>query len=553
MPVTELLLLSLLIGSPNLSAEVPFVAAGHPVEVGTLGEPWEEAEGFLRGGGVGRFLRAGRDLGRGDLRVRARLTLERIEGTAASVCIGGASHFGLDGRGRDLFVEGPLFGGPTRSLGPASRHIEAGHPFTLELVRRGTSLVIRIDGTEVHREELAPDLPLGSLQLRPWRGVLRVHELHARGDLLPLPPPLAEDALWISGEGGYHTYRIPALVTTNRGTLLAFCEGRRHGSGDSGDIDLLLRRSDDGGRTWSPSRVILDDGPNTCGNPCPVVDRESGAVILLTTGNDGADREADIIAGRSRDSRRVHLLRSEDDGLTWSGPEEITADTKRPEWTWYATGPGSGIQLRRGPQRGRLVVPCDHIESGTRRYFSHALLSDDGGRSWRIGGRTPRDQVNECAVAELADGTLLLNMRNYDRSRRLRQSARSRDGGESWTGQRFEPGLPEPICQASLIAVPTVSGVHLHFSNPASDRARERMTLRRSLDGGHTWSTREVLHSGPSAYSSLTHHPERGVLCLFEAGEAHPYEAIVLRAPPPLPRPTAPETRSAPPPDKESP
>ena len=98
MPVTELLLLSLLTGSPNLSAEIPFVAAGLPVEVGTLGEPWEEAEGFLRGGGIGRFLRAGRDLGRGDLRVRARLTLERIEGTAASVCIGGASHFGQIGR-----------------------------------------------------------------------------------------------------------------------------------------------------------------------------------------------------------------------------------------------------------------------------------------------------------------------------------------------------------------------------------------------------------------------------------------------------------------------
>ena len=330
--------------------------------------------------------------------------------------------------------------------------------------------------------------------------------------------------VFISGEDGYHTYRIPAIIRAEDGSLLAFSEGRRGGQGDSGDIDLVMKRSTDGGVTWSEQRCLWDDGPNTCGNPCPVVDRSTGRIHLLMTRNLGSDHERMIIDQTSAESRSVWVMNSDDHGRTWATPREITASTKQPNWTWYATGPGNGIQLERGKHAGRLVVPCDHIEAGTKKYFSHVILSDDGGTTWRIGGRTPTDQVNECAVAELSDGRLLLNMRNYDRSQRTRAQSRSRDGGLSWSEVVHEDTLPEPICQASMIALD--DGRRLVFSNPASSSSRTAMTVRTSDDGGREWSKGVVVHEGPSAYSSLVSLEPKSVGCLYECGEKNPYERI---------------------------
>jgi sialidase-1 len=216
--------------------------------------------------------------------------------------------------------------------------------------------------------------------------------------------------VFVSGADGYHTYRIPCLLVTGRGTLLAFAEGRKNSRGDSGDIDLLLKPSGDQGSTWQPAQLVWDDGPNTCGNPCAVLDRATGTIWLLLTWNRGEDSEPEIIAQASQDTRRVFVTQSVDDGLTWSNPREITADVKRTNWTWYATGPGAGIQLERGPHRGRLVIPCDHIAARTRAYRSHIIFSDDHGRSWHLGGATPQPQVNECEVVELTGNRLLLNM-----------------------------------------------------------------------------------------------------------------------------------------------
>ncbi|MFO0900250.1 MAG: sialidase family protein [Pirellulales bacterium] len=341
----------------------------------------------------------------------------------------------------------------------------------------------------------------------------------------------AQQPLWQSGQGGYHTYRIPALAVTGRGTVLAFCEGRKGGSGDAGDIHLLLKRSTDGGTTWTAQQVLWDDGANTCGNPCVVVDSDTGVAWLLCTWNRGDDREPQIIGGTSKDTRRVFVLHSEDDGVTWRRPTEITADAKRPDWTWYATGPGSGIQLRGGAAKGRLVIPCDHIEAGSRDYYSHVIYSDDHGKTWQLGGRTPRTQVNECQVAELIDGRLLLNMRNYDPAQRRRQIATSRDGGLTWQEQRFDPALVEPICQAALEYLTSATsgpGVLL-FTNPADAERRVRLTLRASFDEGKTWPRETVLHAGPSAYSDLAVLPDGQVACLYEAGERGAYEAIAFQ------------------------
>ena len=346
-------------------------------------------------------------------------------------------------------------------------------------------------------------------------------------------PPLRDarhTIVYTSGRNGYHTFRIPSVIVTSQGTLLAFAEGRQRSQSDSGDIDLVLRRSTDQGRTWGPMQIVWDDHGNTCGNPCAVLDRTTGRVWLLMTWNVGQDREPQVIAQTSQDTRRVFVTYSSDDGRTWAKPREITASVKSQNWTWYATGPGAGIQMEHGPHAGRLVIPCDHIEAGTRRYYSHIIYSDDHGRTWRLGGTTPRPRVNECEVAELPDGRLLLNMRNYDRSQPTRQMALSDDGGLTWHDQRHVPALLEPICQASLRRYSWPGSRRqsiLLFSNPAG-RRRENLTVKASYDEGLTWPVARVLYPGPAAYSCLVKLPDGEVGCLYERGRQHPYETIVF-------------------------
>ena len=337
--------------------------------------------------------------------------------------------------------------------------------------------------------------------------------------LLPLfgAPP---DYIYVGGTEGYACFRIPAVIATANGDLLAFAEGRKNGCSDTGDIDLVVKRSSDNGRTWEPLTVVWDAGPNTAGNPAPVLDASSGRIILLSTHNLGIDREPEIINQTAQDTRRVFRLISEDDGRSWSEPHEITASVKLPEWTWYATGPGSGTQLTRGPHAGRLLIACDHIEAQTKHYYSHVIYSDDGGLTWELGGSTPQHQVNESEVAELTGGSLLLNMRNYAAGERHRKIAHSFDGGATWTDLASDSTLIEPICQASLqrFQWPEEGQSVLLFSNPASKSARINMTLRASFDEGRTWPKSLLIHSGMSAYSDIVRLPDGLIGLLYEAG-----------------------------------
>ncbi|MBN1481208.1 exo-alpha-sialidase [candidate division KSB1 bacterium] len=341
----------------------------------------------------------------------------------------------------------------------------------------------------------------------------------------------APQIVFQSGHHGYDTFRIPALVVSANGTILAFAEGRKNSRSDAGDIDLVLKRSQDNGVTWSELQVLRDDSTNTCGNPAPVVDQTTGRIFLLSTWNLGADRESEIIDQTSQESRRVFVMHSENDGETWSDAEEITSHVKKANWTWYATGPGGGIQIERGVYKGRLVIPCDHIEADSKHYYSHVIFSDDFGASWQLGGRTPEHQVNECQVVELTNGHLLLNMRNYDPDNRLRQVALSPDGGMTWTNQQFDTTLVEPICQASIRRYSwpgkKTENVIL-FSNPAHPEKRINMTIRASFDDAATWPLKYKLHAGPCAYSDLAVLSDGTALCLYERGDEHPYETIVL-------------------------
>jgi sialidase-1 len=241
----------------------------------------------------------------------------------------------------------------------------------------------------------------------------------------------------------------------------------------------------------------------------------------------GEDHESEIINGQSKDTRRVFVLSSSDDGKTWSTPKEITSSTKEPNWTWYATGPCHGIQLKNSKYKGRLVVPCDHIETATKKYYSHIIYSDDHGNSWKLGGTTPSHQVNECTVAEFNNGKLILNMRNYDYIHKNRKISLSSNGGESWGNLFSDSMLVEPICQASLLAIN--GGKTLYFSNPSSKISRSNMQLKVSFNEGRSWEVETILFAGPAAYSDLAQISNGSIACLFEAGWKNPYEGIVFK------------------------
>jgi sialidase-1 len=335
--------------------------------------------------------------------------------------------------------------------------------------------------------------------------------------------------LYKAGENGYACFRIPAIVATVKGTLLAFAEARKNGCGDAGNIDLVVKRSNDNGKTWSDMETVWDDSTNTCGNPVPIVDRKTGHIILLSTWNLGTDHEKDIIAGRSKDTRRVFVLSSKDDGLSWSTAKEITKDVKHPDWTWYATGPGSAIQLQKGKHKGRLIVSSNHVEdTAAKRNYVQAIYSDNHGKSWKLGGITQQDSMNESTIAELSDGRLMVNIRNASK-KRIRNVAVSNDAGLSWSDVYPDSALIEPVCQANLISFTTDKIKYaLAFSNPASTKARTAMTVRVSFDNGGTWPFQKLLYNGPSAYSNMVMMSNQVLACFYEAGYQKPYEGIVF-------------------------
>jgi sialidase-1 len=319
------------------------------------------------------------------------------------------------------------------------------------------------------------------------------------------PGTLEAQVLFEKNADGYAVVRIPALVTTASGALLAFAEGRQSIE-DDGDIDLVLRRSDDLGATWSDLQVVVDVGADTAGNPTPIA-TSAGRVWLPYCTNPGADMMA----------RSVWLTWSDDDGLTWATPRELTADVKPAGWTWYATGPGRGIEL----STGRLLVPCDHTdELGVTR--SHVIYSDDQGETWQLGGSAGPD-TDEATVAELADGRVVLNMR-YEGAVRARALATSDDGGLTWSETTLDERLPDPACEGSLLVAPE----GMLFANPATTIAfpRDHVTVRLSPDEGATWPYARVLDEGPSAYSSLTRLSDGRFGVLWESGRTLPYDRI---------------------------
>ena len=337
---------------------------------------------------------------------------------------------------------------------------------------------------------------------------------------------LTQTPLWTAGQDGYHTYRIPALVTTNDGNLLAFCEGRKDNRRDHGNIDLLVKRSTDGGETWSPHQVVYEEGGDselTIGNPAPVVDQDTGTIWMPFC----------------RNNKEILLTKSEDDGVTWSEPINITGSITRGHWVWVATGPGVSIQLQQGPHKGRLVVPTDHgVMVGEQRIMhSQVFYSDDHGETWQLGGLLP-EHTDESQVVELTDGRLLINIRSYwgkvaKQADRLgkRALAWSEDAGITWSDLTFDETLIEPVCQASFLRYTLAANRgkdRVIYSGPASTTDRVNMTVRLSYDEGESWPVAKALHAGPSAYSSLAVLPDGTMACLYERGDDDAYETLTV-------------------------
>ena len=316
-----------------------------------------------------------------------------------------------------------------------------------------------------------------------------------------LPAVLQEQTLFRSGEDGYHTYRIPALLVTRQNTILAFIEARKNSPRDHGDIDLMLRRSFDGGRSWSQPQIVCDDGEHTMGNPCPVVDRATGTIWLPF----------------SRDNQQMLVSKSDDDGQTWSEPLDITPTTTRPQWYWFGAGPGHGIQM----ESGRLVIPAwgDVVETLGQIEFSYTFYSDDHGSTWQHNAALDLDTSDECEVVQLVDGRLYMNARSRQ-GKGQRAYSFSQDRGHSWLPVQFDKRLPEPSCQGGLVRFtkqPQFQRNRILLSTPAHQGRRERLTVRLSYDECQSWPVSKVLYQKSSAYSDLAVTEDQHILTAYEA------------------------------------
>jgi sialidase-1 len=335
----------------------------------------------------------------------------------------------------------------------------------------------------------------------------------------------------------HYRYRIPALAKTQAGTLLAFAEGRVDTAADQGNIDIVLRRSTDGGATWGPMITVLSHGTDVAGNPCVVVDPASGDVVLLSCRCGGADTWGEIASG-TKPARRVYVQRSSDDGVTWTAPVEITSQVRPSYMRWYATGPGHGVAITEGPHAGRLVIPCNHTkapasgsgDTGSEAKYcgGHAIYSDDGGHTWTLGfvSSNPSGDINEdeATVCEIpgTGGRLYFNCREGGGiAAGNRADAYSSNGGQTLNlSYRVNSTIVGAICQGSVAALPDGRLLYTGPSWP-SDTASNRgaVALRVSTDQGATWRIVEYLTGLPSGYSDMAVLDPFTVAVLYECGD----------------------------------
>lgn len=356
-----------------------------------------------------------------------------------------------------------------------------------------------------------------------------------------------------SGQEGHASYRIPAIINLPNGDLLAFAEGRVQGSADFGDINLVMKRSQDRGQSWSSLHTLVDYNDLQAGNPAPVVDLlhpdyPEGVIFLFY--NTGNNSEAEV--RKNRGLREVWVIQSVDLGKTWSSPENITQQVHKPnqsqanpnynhpaDWRSYANTPGHAIQIPEGKYKGRLFVPANHSEGDPqenfREYRAHGFYSDDHGKTYQLSESLTFPGSNEATAAPLSGNRLLMSVRNQEGTVRQRILAYSSDGGATWEEEYFEPMLPDPVCQGSILALGTENGkTLLAHANAADPKDRNHLTVKISWDEGKTWpqslpidSTSDSKKSSWTAYSDLV-LLDRDTLCILY--ERDNYQELVFYA-----------------------
>lgn len=361
---------------------------------------------------------------------------------------------------------------------------------------------------------------------------------------LAAEPMLDKIDLFEAGQDGYAMYRIPGIIVTAKGTVLAYCEARLTSASDWGTIDIMLRRSTDGGKTWQPRTKVANVRGTKEKNPAALA-KKVGKNTDVTYNNAVAfaDRDGSVHMLFCLEYMRCFYIRSDDDGVTWTAPTEITQafEAYRPQYDWkvIATGPAHGIQLK----SGRLVVPV-WISTGTggnahRPSVTSTIYSDDHGKTWKAGQIAAPDTPewvipNETVIVELADGRVMLNVRSESPTHR-RLVTISPDGDTNWSTPRFDDALLEPICMASIVRVSGAKAgekTRIAFANPhnldrddgkvaaGKSRDRKNLSIKLSYDEGQTWPISKSLEPSWSGYSDLAVLRDGTILCFYERGSS---------------------------------
>lgn len=336
--------------------------------------------------------------------------------------------------------------------------------------------------------------------------------------------------VFIAGKDGYKSYRIPAIIKAPNNDLLAFCEGRVASSNDFGNVDIVMKRSADQGKTWSKLDIIVNNDSLQAGNSAPVVDLSdpafpAGKIYLFY--NTGNNHEGEVRKGNGL--REVWFKTSTNNGLSWSDPVNITEQTHRPkypsknlayhfseDWRSYANTPGHAMQIQSGKYKGRIFIAANHSAGNPKNkfedYHAHAYYTDDHGKTFHLSESLKTQGSNEATAASLSNGRLILNARNQQGDKRNRIIAISNNGGMNWDTTYFDENLPDPVCQGSLLNIGRYKNIDmLAFINAADTKNRNNLTLRISKDEGLSWFKNIVIDktddekqiSNYTAYSDL--------------------------------------------------
>lgn len=347
--------------------------------------------------------------------------------------------------------------------------------------------------------------------------------------------------VFVSGEAGYKSYRIPAIVKDKTGQLIAFAEGRVDHAGDFGNVDIVYKTSQDNGKTWGPLHVAVDNDNLQVGNPAPVVDLLDPAYPkgrLLLFYNTGNNHEGEVRKGNGL--RECWSISSADGGKTWSNPQNITLETHRPnqpsvnaqynfkeDWRTYANTPGHALQFDSGKYKGRIYIPANHSEgdpkSNGRDYFAHSYYSDDHGKTFKIGASVKFEGSNETMGAQISGTGLYMNSRNQQGNVKSRIVSYSNDGGVTWDTTYYDKNLPDPVNQGAVLSWQKKGRYVLAVCNAASTDRRDNLTVRLSKDRGKTWYFSQVIAKAPegvkgdyAAYSDLVLLNKNKLGVLFE-------------------------------------